>query len=156
MMSFKNDFRKEREKHIRAAQEVVKLAAIEMVNFVITFSAVGNPEELWKTKKAPKGYVGGRFRSNWFLTKSKPSVKVNYDFDSIRSEGAIIQEYSARILGEYAEKWILTNNLDYAKPIDNGTASTQNPNGVTAPARLHVNSKIPELTRIANQKYGIS
>ena len=71
-------------------------------------------------------------------------------------EEAIIQEYSARVLGEYSERWILTNNLDYAKPIDNGIASTQNPNGVTAPARQHVNSEIPELTRIANQKYGIS
>ena len=154
MMSFKDEFRKEREMHIRAAQEVVKLASLEMVNYVITKSPVGNPEELWKNP-APKGYVGGRFRSNWFLTKSKPSVKVNYDFDSIRSEGAIIQEYSARILGQYSEKWILTNNLDYARPIDNGW-STQAVNGMTAPARLHVNSKIPELTRIANQKYGIS
>ena len=154
MMSFKDEFRKEREMHIRAAQEVIKLASLEMINYVITKSPVGNPEELWKNP-APKGYVGGRFRSNWFLTKSKPSVKVNYDFDSIRSEGAIIQEYSARILGQYSEKWILTNNLDYARPIDNGH-STQAPNGVTAPARLHVNSKIPELTRIANQKYGIS
>ena len=154
MMSFKNDFNKERKAHISAAREVFKLAAIEMVNYVITASPVGNPEELWKNP-APKGYVGGRFRSNWFLTKSKPSVKVDYDYDSIREEGEIIQEYSARVLGEYSEKWILTNNLNYAKPLDNGW-STQAVNGVTAPARLHVNSKIPELTRIANQKYGIS
>ena len=151
MMSFKNDFRKEREKHIRAAQEVVKLAAIEMVNYVITASPVGAPE-LWKYPVKPEDYTPGRFRSNWFLTKSKPSVKVS---DQIRPEGSIIQEYSARIIGEYSEKWILTNNLLYAKRIDNGW-STQAPNGVTAPARLHVNSKIPELTRIANQKYGIS
>lgn len=151
MMSFKDEFRKEREKHIRAAQEVVKLAAIEMVNYVITASPVGNTD-LWKTAYPPKFYVGGRFRSNWILTKSKPSIRTT---ETIRPEGAIIQEYSARILGEYSEKWILTNNLPYAKRIDNGW-STQAPNGVTAPARLHVNSKIPELTRIANQKYGIS
>ena len=151
MMSFKNDFNKERKAHISAAREVFKLAAIEMVNYVITASPVGNTE-LWKTAYPPKNYVGGRFRSNWFLTKSKPSIRTS---EAIRSEGAIIQEYSARILGEYSEKFILTNNLPYAKRIDNGW-STQAVNGVTAPARLHVNSKIPELTRIANQKYGIS
>lgn len=151
MMSFKDDFNKERKAHISAAREVFKLAAIEMVNYVITASPVGNTD-LWKTAYPPKSYVGGRFRSNWMLTKSKPSIRT---IDTIRTEGSIIQEYSARILGEYSEKFILTNNLPYAKRIDNGWSS-QSPNGVTAPARLHVNSKIPELTRIANQKYGIS
>ena len=151
MMSFKDDFRKEREKHIRAAQEVVKLAAIEVVNYVITASPVGNTD-LWKTAYPPKLYVGGRFRSNWILTKSKPSTKVS---ETIRTEGAIIQEYSARVLGEYSDKWILANNLPYAKRIDNGWSS-QSPNGVTAPAKLHVNSKIPELINVANRKYGIS
>ena len=151
MMSFKGDFNKERKAHIGAAREVFKLAAIEMVNYVITGSAVGNPD-LWKTKYPPKGYVGGAWRSNWFLTKSKPSVKVN---QPIRTEGAIIQEYSARILGEYSERWIMANNMPYSKRLDNGWSS-QMINGITAPARLHVNSKIPELTRIANQKYGIS
>ena len=151
MMSFKDDFRKEREKHIRAAQEVVKLAAIEVVNYVITASPVGNTD-LWKTAYPPKLYVGGRFRSNWILTKSKPSTKVS---ETIRTEGAIIQEYSARVLGEYSDKWILANNLPYAKRIDNGWSS-QSPNGVTAPAKLHVNSKIPELIKVANRKYGIS
>ena len=74
MMSFKNDFNKERKAHISAAREVFKLAAIEMVNYVITASPVGAPE-LWKTAYPPKSYVGGAFRSNWFLTKSKPSNK---------------------------------------------------------------------------------
>ena len=151
MMSFKNDFNKERKAHISAAREVFKLAAIEMVNYVITASPVGAPE-LWKYPVKPESYTPGRFRSNWILTKSKPS---NRTTETIRPEGAIIQEYSARILGEYSDKYILANNLPYAQRIDNGW-STQAHNGVTAPARLHVNSKIPELTRIANQKYGVS
>ena len=151
-MSFKDEFRKEREAHIRAAQEVVRLAAIEMVNFVITYSPVGN-SDLWKTKykPSPEKYTPGRFRSNWFLTKSRASVKQS---DEILKPGVIIQSYSRRILREYSEKWILTNNMPYAKRLDNGW-STQAPNGITEPAALHVNSKIKQIEKIANAKFGI-
>ncbi|MCP4259898.1 MAG: hypothetical protein GY774_20655 [Planctomycetes bacterium] len=151
-MSFRDEFRREREAHIGAAQEVVRLAAIEMVNFVITYSPVGN-SDLWKTKykPSPENYTPGRFRSNWFLTKSRTSARQS---DEIRNPGAIIQSYSRRILRENSEKWILTNNMPYAKRLDNGW-STQAPNGITEPAALHVNSKIRQLEDIANRRFGI-
>lgn len=150
-MSFKEQFKKEREAHIRSANHVLRLAAVEAVNYAITSAAVGNPD-LWASKYHPKGYVGGTFRSSLFLTKTKPSVRVPTE---IRPAGSIIQEYTSRIMSEYSDKWILASNIPYAKPLDNGH-SKQMPNGLTAPTALHVNSKIPELTRIANQKYGIS
>ena len=53
MICFKNDFNKERKAHIGAAREVFKLAAIEMVNYVISASPVGAPE-LWKTAYPPR------------------------------------------------------------------------------------------------------
>ena len=149
-MSFKKQFAKEREAHIEAARHVVRMAAIEMVNYTITASPVGNTD-LWKTDYPPKQYVGGRFRSNFFLTLGEASSAVT---DQIRQKGALIQQYTATILSSYSQQYTLANNLPYAQRLDNGW-STQAPTGVTAPARLHVESKIQGLIKIANRKYGI-
>lgn len=164
-MGFSEEFASERERVIRAAQEVVKVAAIEMVNAAITISPVGNAE-LWLYKhptrgyidylgyfgSAPDGYVGGRFRSNWFLTQTVPSAKSTTE---IKDESSMIGAYTQQILGKYSDSWVLTNNLPYAQRIDDGWSS-QSPTGITDPVALHVNARIPEIQRTADKKYGVS
>lgn len=151
-MSFTDDWKKESEAAIKATQETVKVAAIELFSGVITSSPVGNPS-LWKNPNSvPEGYVGGSFRSNWYLTQYTPSVK--YDKDKNQKESFLISELTKKISTKYSEQWTLTNNAPYAERIENGWSS-QAEAGVIAPNVSRVNELIPKIAEVANKKYGV-
>jgi hypothetical protein len=74
-MSFSDEFDEESRNAILATQEVTRLIAFSAFNYAINVSPVGN-EELWEVPKAPRNYVGGQFRSNWFMSMDAPSSSV--------------------------------------------------------------------------------
>ena len=165
-MSFIKQFRKEREAHISALREITRVATIETINYAINKSPVANPD-LWvwfnpttqtyvdyvAYKGYPEGMTAGRFRSNWFLSTIAPSQR---ETKEVKPKGALIQLLTEQVINSpYSSRYFLTNNLPYAERLDNGW-STQAPNGITAPAALHVNSKLKRIEKVANQKYGIS
>ena len=48
------------------AEKAIRMAAIKTFAKIIKMTPVGNSDK-WKTPYKPKGYVGGRARSNWML-----------------------------------------------------------------------------------------
>ena len=44
----------------------IRRAAIKTLSGIVKMSPIGNSDR-WKTPYKPKGYVGGRFRNNWFI-----------------------------------------------------------------------------------------
>lgn len=150
-MRFTDDWKKESEAVIKATQETVKVAAIELFSGVITSSPVGNPT-LWKNpSSAAPGYNGGQFRSNHFLSFNQPSRKVT---DATNEESARLGEINAIAGMRYSQTYFLTNNLPYAERLDQGY-STQAPLGVTQPNLSRVRAMIPRIAAVANKKYGV-
>ena len=74
-----------------------------------------------------KGYVGGRFRSNWQLTSGIPATG---EIEAVEGAGETIAKIVAAAgtltIGEVA---YIVNNLPYAVPLEYGH-STQAPNGM--------------------------
>jgi len=78
--------------------------------------------------KAPKGYVGGRFRANWHISLG---VVENVTFDDVDPSGAettaaLVAAMSDFTAGQMA---YIINNLPYAIPLEFGH-STQAPGGM--------------------------
>jgi hypothetical protein len=151
-VSFSSDFAKESDNAIKAVNETIKVAAIDLMSGTITSSPVGNPD-LWKSGYAPPGYTGGSFRSNWYLTQFTPSVK--YDGDLVVSRSDKITGIVNSITRKDSTQWILTNNAPYAQRIESGW-STQAPAGVVAPNLSRVNAKFSQIEKAVNRKYGVS
>lgn len=150
-MSFDKDWKKESEAAIKATQETVKVAAIELFSGVILSSPVGNPS-LWKNpNSAEPGYSGGAFRSNSFLSFNQPSTKTT---DATNEESARLGEINAISTMKYSHTYFLTNNLPYAERLDQGY-STQAPLGVTQPNLSRVRALIPRIAATANKKFGV-
>lgn len=162
-MSFEKEFNQEREAVIKATQETVKVVAISLFSGVINSSPVGNPD-LWLYNHPergyidyvgylgyPEGYVGGSFRSNWFLSFNGPTDKVT---DNKRGKAARLREVAAIESRDYSSEYWLTNNLPYAERIENGWSS-QAPAGVIAPNQSRVNARIPRIYAVASRKYGV-
>ncbi|AUR96825.1 neck protein [Vibrio phage 1.233.A._10N.261.51.E6] len=158
-MSFADELNKETDNVTKALHETVKVSAIGLFGDVIYRSPVGNTE-LWDTKYPPKDYVGGRFRSNWFLTFTSPSVKKT---NSTERADATKEQIEAEMATAIATqrgagnetKYILTNNLDYAEAIESGH-SKQRREGVVAPAISTAERKLPKIEAAANKKFGVS
>ena len=147
-MSFESEFAAESANAIKAAQEVVRVTAISLFSGIINASPVGNPS-LWENPNPPANYVGGAFRSNWFLSINNPSNEVT---KSTRGKQQRLNDVIKIATDEYSSSYWLTNNLPYAGAIEAGH-STQAPNGVIAPQQVLVNSKIKRFERAANKKY---
>lgn len=163
-MSFESEFDAEVDRVMAAIQETTKVASIEMINGAIIKSPVGNPE-LWLTKNSkgqyvdyiaykgyPVGYVGGRFRSNWILSRGEPQDKTT---KRISRESTIINGMVKRVIKTKSKQWNLTNSLPYAVPIDEGWSS-QAPNGITDAVANQVESRIPAIWAAAKRRYGVS
>ena len=147
-MSFEDEWRKESEAVINALQETVKVTAISLFNGVILSSPVGNTD-LWENpSSAPQGYVGGRFRSNWFLSFGAPSSKTT---DSTSEQLNRLKEVSEISKVKYSDAYTLANNLPYAERIENGW-STQAPTGVVAPNESRVERQVPKFYKAALKK----
>ena len=149
-MSFEDDWKKESEAVIKATQETVKVTAISLFNGIILSSPVGN-KSLWENpNSAPPGYVGGRFRSNWFLSFGAPSSKTT---DSTSEQSNRLNEVGEISKVKYSNTYTLANNLPYAERIENGW-STQAPAGVVAPNASRVERQVPKFYKAALKKYG--
>ena len=149
-MSFEDDWKKESEAVIKATQETVKVTAISLFNGVILSSPVGNAD-LWENpNSAPPGYVGGRFRSNWFLSFDSPSTETT---ESRRGRAASLRKVAGIASLQYSDTYILTNNLPYAQRIENGWSS-QSPQGVVAPNESRIERQVPKFYKAALKKYG--
>ncbi|AUR88628.1 coil containing protein [Vibrio phage 1.172.O._10N.261.52.F5] len=165
-MSFADEWERDRQRAKQANQEVIKVISIELFSGVITKSPVGNPE-LWVYEHptrgyidylgyfgaAPDGYVGGRFRSNWFLSFGYPSSETT---DSTTRDNSLVADVTKEIQNsQYQGNYQLTNNLPYGPKLESGNWSTQAPNGIIAPNILRVTSRIPAIEKIVNKKYGV-
>jgi hypothetical protein len=125
-MSFSSElstFAKKAEKNLDL---VIQSASIELFGNVIKTTPVGNPS-LWKSP-APKGYVGGRLRGNWFCSLNVPSNAATDMKDKAgqRTVGAMAT-IVAKFEGEGSI--FLTNNLPYAERVEYGW-SKQAPHGM--------------------------
>lgn len=150
-MSFKSEFDLESGNAIKAVQEVVRVTAFTAFNTAINMSPVGN-SSLWKSPYTPDGYVGGNFRSNFFLSTDRPSTKTT---KSTREKAKRQKELQVILTGDYSDNYILANNLPYAQRIDSGW-STQSPAGITNPVRSMIEQKIPRFQKAADKKFGVS
>ena len=102
----------------------IKKTIIKVWGSIIKLTPVGN-EDVWKTKNAPEGYVGGRARGNWFvgttLTDKTGGVKAN------KGASYVAKNVPRNIIGT---KLYLYNNLPYINRLEYGAHSKQAPRGM--------------------------
>jgi hypothetical protein len=116
---------------------IVRKVMLDIITRIIERSPVGNPE-IWAINRnrppgarlrAPRGYVGGRFRGNWQLAYSgnEPSDPI----DRIDPSGSSTIDKLSYVVGDQpaGHRWTLVNNLPYAIPLENGW-SKQAPAGM--------------------------
>ena len=142
-MSFALDISRFVEKAKANAETVVREIGVKLLVSIVDKSPVGNPEvwaslnpvtdlESGKTsiqRKAPAGYVGGRFRGNWQVSFDLPATGEVDRVDGNGSENkrigaAIIQTFHVGVGSIY-----LMNNVPYAQRLEYGW-SGQAPQGV--------------------------
>jgi hypothetical protein len=71
---FNENFIKEFAKKVNVkVNQVVKRTAFQIYNDITDQTAVGNPDN-WKSKYAPKGYVGGRLRASLTISQDRPDL----------------------------------------------------------------------------------
>ena len=101
---------------------VVRKVTFELFNKIVLRSPVGNPS-LW-AGPAPKGYVGGRFRANWNVSRGTPNYTISNSTNSNRGSKEAAKALTYKTGGVV----YLTNGLPYAKKLEDGY-STQAPIG---------------------------
>jgi hypothetical protein len=151
MIDFDEQLKKEVDNIIEAQKEITKRVAISAFGDAIRRSPVGNVS-LWKSGYKPVGYVGGRFRSNWFLGVGTPSRN---NTDSIVSQEQKTKVITDGIIRDKVEfDYILSNNLPYAERLEAGH-STQAPNGVVAPTIIRAQKNFTKITKLVYKRRGI-
>lgn len=99
---------------------------LDMFGGIVLMSPVGNPD-LWQSPPPP-GYVGGRFRANWFASVGEPSSSKSSDVDA--SGGIAMGRIQASAMNvKLGEVAYFVNNLPYAWRLETGW-STQAPAGM--------------------------
>jgi len=122
-MSFADDIRKATERYKGGYREVVATSLFKVSRDIIKMTPVGDPE-LWKGSK-PKGYVGGRARSNWFASVGGYDSTITTDdtTPNYTEVGNITDGASGKV-------FYLTNNLPYIKSLEFEGHSSQAPSGM--------------------------
>lgn len=106
---------------------VLRKVALDMFARVVMRSPVGNPL-LWKNP-APPGYVGGRFRNNWYPAVNFYSTDLSASAPD-KSGKASMQRINAVVgKAQLGDAITLVNNLPYAWPLETGW-SKQAPAGM--------------------------
>jgi hypothetical protein len=114
-----------------------KKLALDMFRSIVMKTPVGNPS-IWKSKKGPKGYVGGHARANWQLGTTPNEAEVPGADPS--GSGAVLASITGVTgLMPYQPVWIF-NNAPYIGVLENGRrkidgvmrGSTQAPRGMVA------------------------
>ena len=105
-----------------------KKLAIELLSRIIDKNPVGNPD-LWKGP-APKGYVGGRSRSNWQVAVTQPPETSVTGIDA--SGGSALTAGLGHLATSkpFGTVWIF-NNVRYITALEEGHSS-QAPAGMVA------------------------
>ena len=96
-----------------------------LLSSIIRRSPVGDPL-LWK-HKAPKGYVGGRFKGNWQTTQGTPQLGVTARIDP---SGMMAIAEMVENIGGAGSITYMTNNLPYAQRLEYDGWSGQAPEGM--------------------------
>lgn len=108
-----------------------KKIALDLLRKIVLRTPVGNPD-LWKNKRAPKGYVGGRARAAWQVSLDvEPGDAAPVKLSPDASGNSSITDGTVAILGldkPYGVIWIF-NNLPYIVRLENGW-SRQAPSGM--------------------------
>ncbi len=108
---------------ITKQNRAIKKAIIKTWGKIIKLTPVGDPD-LWKGK-APKGYVGGRARGNWFIG----TELTNKTGGPIKTKGGsyVAKHTPKNIIGTTL---YLYNNLPYIHRLEYGAHSKQAPKGM--------------------------
>lgn len=123
-MSFSSGVRRFAQKAGRNSEKVVTGVVMELSGAIIGDTPVGNPK-LWK-HKAPKGYVGGAARGNWFASVGEQKI----DTDDARTEAEALAQVTLASVSAPGNTYHLTNNLPYIIPLEYEGHSGQQPEGM--------------------------
>jgi hypothetical protein len=107
--------------------DVLRKVAVDVLARVVLKSPVGNPD-LWKIPV--KGYVGGRFRSAWYVQQS--GIAINYEFiTTIDPDGQRTIARAVNVLRTFkaGERIVIHNPMPYGQRLEHGW-STQAPAGM--------------------------
>ena len=94
--------------------------AFELYNGLTRVTPVGDPS-LWKDP-APAGYVGGRARSNWFMSSGAANRTTTEDTQPTKSAQVANNAIAAANAVIYPTI-IISNNLPYILPLNDGHSS---------------------------------
>lgn len=117
MGKFADDIAKFNQRAKGRMDDVTREVVGQLALSVILKSPVGDPS-LWQGK-APKGYVGGRFRANWRLGVGAINKETTTNIDA--DGGSTLDNIVGSIPQDAAGKvYYITNSLPYAIPLENG------------------------------------
>ena len=102
----------------------VRATTLDLFRSIILMSPVGNPT-LWK-HKAPKGYVGGRFRANWNTSVGQPNLGTTAAIDP---SGAAAISGVMTGMGGAGTVTYMANGLPYGERLEYEGWSKQAPAG---------------------------
>jgi len=128
-MSFAKQVGKFSVKAINAAEQDRRAICFKLFSAIIQDTPVGNPD-LWKSGKAPAGYVGGRLRGNWQTSVGAPATG---SLDVIDPQGVQALQDMQSNLGNGTTNDVtiyFVNNLPYASRIEFEGHSSQAPRGM--------------------------
>jgi hypothetical protein len=148
--SFTDQMRAESAAIDKALKDTVRVVAIECFGGVIMGTPVGNPS-LWQSP-APPGYTGGTARANWQLTNAAPATgEVNAADSGTATRSAVISEIPRL---QFTGKYTLANNVPYIEKLEDGTGSTQAPQGMVKLNVARVEPMIPRIYQAALRRNG--
>lgn len=129
-MSWSKDLKNIIIKNEKLTEKQLRAGMFDAANVIIEGSPVGNKDTWQNPNSAPKGYVGGSYRSAHRISINK----ITRDDNGIESQGSTMM----RLDGELArfkigETLFMTNPLPYATAIEYGHSS-QATDGVYRPA----------------------
>jgi len=126
-MSFAADIKKWSDATGQDVEKVARATVLSMSTAITKRTPVGNPE-LWKSP-APKGYVGGQARGNWFpsidMMSNEQDLTIVGKSANIDSDNRVVSMLDLI----FGKKYFLTNNLPYIHRLEYGH-STQAPAGM--------------------------
>lgn len=130
------------QKKKKSMDSIVRKVVIDIGSRLVRRSPVGDGK-YWLTPP-PKGYVGGRFRANWFYAEGEPLRNIS---EAIDRSGAVSISRVKLIKPDAAGKiHFLTNNLPYARRLENGW-SRQAPNGMVEVTVVEFQSIVRQATQ---------